>query len=204
MAKLRRLNLRPATVVDVGVGPGTPYLYEAFPEAFHLLLEPLTEFEPRLRQILQRLRGDYELTAVGARRARRVMHVDPQRTVRSSLLDRTVATASDAGTVPREVPVTTLDAVLEVRALEPPFGLKIDTEGYELEVIRGATRFLRQTAFVVAEVSVARRFRGSYSFAEFVAAMDRHGFRMAHVVDMVGLRRPELLYVDAVFVPRAD
>ena len=61
-------------------------------------------------------------------------------------------------------------------ALEPPFGMKVDTEGNELEVIRGASRFLLDTEFVIAEVSVAKRFEGSYLFEEFVLEMLKNGF----------------------------
>jgi hypothetical protein len=47
--------------------------------------------------------------------------------------------------------------------------LKIDAEGSQLEVIRGATETLSQTSFIIAEVSVSPRFPGSYRFAEFLA-----------------------------------
>jgi hypothetical protein len=94
----------------------------------------------------------------------------------------------------------TLDELARERALPAPFALKIDTEGFELEVLRGARRFLEDTLLVVAEVSVARRFEGGYTFAQFIAEMDQRGFRLATFLDLVGLRRPELLYVDAVFV----
>ena len=62
----------------------------------------------------------------------------------------------------REIEVTTLDKFLESHpGLKRPLLLKIDTEGYELNVIRGGAAFLRQTDVVIAEVSVAERLSGS-------------------------------------------
>ena len=61
--------------------------------------------------------------------------------------------------------------------------LKIDTEGYEAHVVRGADRLLAETQLVIAEVNMAKRFEESYSFAEFVALMDSHGFA---AVDVLG------------------
>jgi hypothetical protein len=129
--------------------------------------------------------------------------VEPERPVRSSLARRTAATAATASGAPlepRSVPVVTLDDLARERSLVAPFGLKLDTEGFELEVLRGARRFLEDTLFVVAEVSITRRFEGGYTFAQFIAEMDQRGFRLVTFLDLVGLRRPELLYVDAVFV----
>ena len=63
--------------------------------------------------------------------------------------------------------------------------LKVDTQGHQLNVIRGGAAFLRQTVVVIAEVSVAELFSGSYSFAEFIAAMEEKGF---YVPDILHLR----------------
>ncbi len=184
------------TVVDVGAGRGTPRLYEAFPEAFHVLVEPLEEHEPKLRDILKQYKGEYFLTAVGSTNRKATIIVDPKSVHKSSLQERTALTSTGHPTENREVPVTTLDTLMEERNFRPPFGLKIDTEGFELEVIRGAPKFLRKTQFVIAEVSVAKRFVGGYSFPEFTEAMTRNGFFLWDIVN-VGRGR----IVDAVFLP---
>lgn len=44
----------------------------------------------------------------------------------------------------------------------PPFGLKVDTGGADPDVVEGAHEFLRETEFVIAEVSIAERFEGGY------------------------------------------
>ena len=65
---------------------------------------------------------------------------------------------------------------MERYSFQSPFGLKIDTEGFDYQVIQGARNFLRETQFVIAEVNVAKRYEGGYSFAEFIAIRDENGF----------------------------
>lgn len=199
-AHLRRFGFAPRTLVDVGVGPGTPALYDAFPEAELVLVEPLAEYEDSLRRIAAERGGRYHLTALGASEGRRTIHIEPGNRMRSSLLARTALTASGDALATREVPVTTLDRLLERGGFAPPFGLKIDTEGFELEVVRGAERFLRDAVFVIAEASLAERFEGGYRFAELVAELARHGL---HACDFLEVSRsastPGARYADVLF-----
>jgi hypothetical protein len=63
-----------------------------------------------------------------------------------------------------------------------PVGIKIDTEGYELEVVKSLNCNLSRLAFIVAEVSLKKRFESSYSFAEFINYMDSKGFSLADLL----------------------
>ena len=124
----------------------------------------------------------------------------------SSFLARTDLTSTGKQVEKREVGVKTLDTLMEEYGLEPPFGLKIDTEGFEDQVIRGATNFLRRTEFVIAEVSVAERFVDSYTFAEFTELMDENDFFLWDVLGVSGVRlKPPLLSntLDVAFVRRS-
>ena len=48
---LRRAGIAPATVIDVGAANGTRALYEAYPDARLVLIEPLVEHEPDLQRL---------------------------------------------------------------------------------------------------------------------------------------------------------
>ncbi len=200
-ANLRKPGFSPRTVVDVGAGDGTPALYEAFPEAFHVLIEPLEENEPHLQRILQEYKGEYFLTAVGAREVELTINVEPNMRKKSSIHSRTNLTSTGDPVEKREIPATTLDVLMKKHNFEPPFGLKIDTEGFEYQVIEGASDFLRETQFVIAEVSVAKRFTESYSFSEFIEIMDRSGFSLYDILDIQRTKPPlsQLLCIDAMF-----
>jgi FkbM family methyltransferase len=195
---LRRPEFDPATLVDVGVASGTHNLYFAYPNAYRVLIEPLEEFEGDLRGLTEKAKsgGEYHIMALGAESKEIEMYVDHDMMEASSIL------ASDWRAPPpdrRVIPMTTLDELLEQQGWTPPFGLKIDTEGFEYDVVRGAEKFLRDTQFVIAEVNVSKRFDGSYTFAQFIQVMSENGFRLRDILDGAKAGDREILYIDALF-----
>jgi hypothetical protein len=76
LRQLGRLGFEPRTVIDVGVAYATSELYEQFPGAQILLVEPLAEFEP----FLQRIAGKYNAQYVLAGRWRGSGDSDAERT----------------------------------------------------------------------------------------------------------------------------
>lgn len=198
-------GLAPATVIDVGVCHGTPALQDGAPEAYHILIEPLLEMEPRLAAILRRRRGEYHLTALGARAGSARMKVEPGAPEGASL--------AGTGSIPsddprlREVPLTTLSRLLAARDLDRPILLKTDCQGHDLEVLKGAGRALRRRLDVV--VMEANLFRPASDprlaqFGDIVASMRRWGFDVADILSYQPRPRDGALgYVDVAFL-RAD
>jgi FkbM family methyltransferase len=198
-ALMARLGLRPATVIDVGVANGTPELYEAFPQAHFLLVEPLREFEPQLHSILARYRGSYVLAAAGAAAGEAVFNVHPAYLDGSSLYRETAGAAADG--YERSIPLVRLDDLIGERALAGPFLIKVDVQGAELEVLRGAEQTLQQAAAVVLEVSLFQFMRGAPELHTVLAFMHERGFVAYDII--LGWNRPldqALGQVDIVFV----
>jgi FkbM family methyltransferase len=178
-ANLRRPGLEPATVIDVGVAGGTGGLYEAFPDAHLVLIEPLQEFEKALKVLTARHGGEYLLTAVGAAEGTSTIHIHRTRSLSSVMTP--IRGEQDAAR--REVPVTTLDKLVAERGWQAPFGLKLDVEGYEPFIIQGATSMLKETEFVIAELSISPRFEGDWTCGQFIELMRSHGFEVVDVLD---------------------
>ena len=195
---LRRLGFQPRTLIDVGVATGTPPLYAAWPEAFLALVEPLDDFSRAIESILAKRPGRWFQAAAGSAEGELGIRVEPLWKERSSFFTRHEREHTGDEAMLRRVRVATLDQIVEEGALKPPFGLKIDAEGAELDVIRGASATLRDTQFVIAEVSVAPRFEGGYRFAEFIAAMDEAGFSVCDILDL-GRAGPVVTFFDLVF-----
>jgi FkbM family methyltransferase len=211
---LRDLGYHPKTIVDVGVGRGTPRLYKAFPNSYYVLVEPLHEFESDILNILENYNGCYVSAAVGNKEGTTTIHMLPGWKTMSSVRKPSKIhkdiyqsfylkgiTDAPYQERKRKVPLVTLDGILEKYSLQPPFGLKIDTEGFELEVVEGGgAHFLSNTEFVIAEVAIIQRVEGGYSFFDFVRAMDEHGFRICDILANGRLENPPELYVvDALF-----
>jgi FkbM family methyltransferase len=194
-----RKGFSPATVIDVGAGVGTGALFAAFPDAHHVMIEPLEEFAPRLERRVAEQNAEYVPVAAGDEEGTATFHVDTSSLWQSSLLEATWR--DPAARQERTIAVTTLDRLLAERAWAPPFGLKIDTEGFEDRVIRGAREVLAHTQFVIAEVSVWKRFEDSYTFADFIALMAAVGFVPCDVLDGLKTENGFTVFMDMVFVP---
>jgi FkbM family methyltransferase len=200
---LRTFGFSPATIIDVGVAHGTPSFYAAFPDAYRVLIEPLVEWEANLVRWTDEVRGEYHLTAVGARAGTITINLCPECLQMSSVYEFGRDWRPPGGTEEREVPLTTLDQLLEERSWRPPYGLKLDTEGTEYEVAEGATKLLEQTQFVIAELMIARHYESPHSFADFVGLMDARGFAFTDALD--GKKRgSEVVYLDVLFSRRSN
>ena len=89
--------------------------------------------------------------------------------------------------------------------MEGPFLMKLDIEGYEIEVLKGATKILANTDLLISEVSVARRLEQEARFCELVSHLDHVGFDLFDIIDMSQLERNgRLIYLDAAFVRRGS
>jgi hypothetical protein len=111
--------------------------------------------------------------AAAARCGEVVLHVHAD-LVGSSLLRETEGAATDG--VARALPARTIDELCQVHDLRGPYLLKADVQGAELEVLEGARTVLRDTEYVLLEVSLFRFFVGGPEVADVIAFMRSCGF----------------------------
>ncbi|MDQ1334650.1 MAG: hypothetical protein QG552_1600 [Thermodesulfobacteriota bacterium] len=198
-ALLKQLGFEPRTVIDVGVAAGTPTLYATFPDAYLLLVEPLSMFEPQLQSILDTHRGSYVLAAAGAETGRVRFNVHTHYLEGSSLFKEAMGPEADGEEI--EAPLIRLDDVVEERGLSGPFLIKVDVQGAELEVLQGAPRTLAGAEAVALEVSLFQFLKSAPEFHEVIAFMKVRGFVAFDI--LLAWNRPldnALGQVDIVFV----
>jgi FkbM family methyltransferase len=196
---LRRLGFQPATVIDVGVARGTPELYETFPDAQLLLVEPVEEFFDDISRILSQRPGMHVPVALGSEPCEREIRIETKRPLLTSFYNRHELERTGDAPIIRPVKVDTLDRVVAGTSFPTPFGLKIDAEGSEFDVVLGASETLRHTEFVIAEVSVLPRFEGGYGFSEFISALGARGFEVCDILDIGRADSSHVTFVDLVF-----
>jgi len=171
---LKHLGFAPRTVVDVGVADGTMSLYQAFPNARHILIEPLEEATPFLADIAKQFPHVEYVVAAAARQSGQVtINVHPDMARSSVFWESDYAPGS---VKPRAVRAVTLDQIRRERQLEPPMLLKIDVQGAEVDVLAGAAETLVDTEYVVLETSLYEFFHGAPEVGEVVAFMRSRGF----------------------------
>lgn len=187
------------TLIDVGVGPdGTPDLYKKFAEKKLILIDPLDEAEKFFKDKMQGYDATFFKTALGQSNGFAKINVEEIDIGRSSILDVTNINFEGDPIEKRIIKVNTLDDLLKKMGLGN-IGLKIDTEGYELNVIRGAKNILTQSKFVLAEVRHNHEsFKGVYKLHDFVEEMRMNGF----VLSMILTAKPFI--ADLCFQPIND
>jgi FkbM family methyltransferase len=196
--RLRSLPIRPSTIIDVGVADGTPELYSAFPEAFLILVEPVQEFFPGINHLLAQRRGLHLPFALGERPGEMTMNVEPDG-AKSSLLRRTSLTRTGDPVIERRIPVRTLDDAIHDISFNGPTLLKIDVEGFELNVLRGATQALLKIDLLLIEASVAQRFEGGAQLADLISFLAAHQFVLRDIVHIARDPRVGVRHADLVF-----
>jgi FkbM family methyltransferase len=145
--------------------------------------------------------------ALGAKAQRTTIHVS-RLSVYSSILRST-----DAATRFDDDAVVKRDETIEVRTLDDicpdlsePTLLKIDTQGYEQQVLEGARRVLPGMAAVLMELPIIHLYEGNWQFHEAVAFMAGVGFVPAqiHPVNYHSADDVSLVEVDCLFRPRDE
>jgi FkbM family methyltransferase len=88
----------------------------------------------------------------------------------------------------RAVPVVTLDNLMERNGLGAPDFIKIDVQGFELNVLQGSERSLSTCAVVLVECNFRRFSPAMPTVTEVTTWMDQRGYMPYEIVEV--LRRP--------------
>jgi FkbM family methyltransferase len=195
----KQLGFTPGTVIDVGAAKGTFELYETFPHAKHLLIEPLVENRPYLEKIVKGLKSAEYVIAAAAKEAGAVtLNVHPDFDGSSIYLEDE---AGDVNGIPRTVQAVTLDALYHEYGLHGPCLIKLDVQGAELDVLAGATLLLNATEYIVLEVSLFKFFIDGPQFYDVMVFMKERGFVLYDVLGYsYRLLDGAMSQVDLVFV----
>lgn len=190
---------RIGTIIDVGAADGTPELYRAYPEAAIVAIDPLRE---QLEKVaVGEHRGELTkiATAVGSQNAELELHIPQSELRKASLHTRTALTAESEDVSTRRVPIQRLDDLTQEHQWSTPYVLKIDTEGHDLEVLRGAPQTLTNCPVVYTEASLASRFHEGYGFSHLAQFLFEAGFELVDVLAAPLGRDRRVAFLDCVW-----
>jgi FkbM family methyltransferase len=108
-------------------------------------------------------------------------------------------------TTPAPVSIRTLDSFLPELVLQPKVLLKLDVQGYEGRVLRGAAQLLERVDYALVEVSFKPLYAGQASFRDVYELLSGAGFEYSGSLDqMTSPLDGSILQADALFIRRDD
>ena len=189
-------GFRPSAIIDVGahIGDWSRMARRIFPNPPIFMLDANPENELSLLHAAGELGGKHSIHCLGAE-AKNTVTFYQLSTGSSVLPELTGITANSI-----EIPMTTLDTVLQTENLAAPLLLKLDVQGFELEVLRGGRKTMEQAELILLELATLPYNEGAPLFAEVIAFMDQAGFA---VYDFGGQFRRQsdqaLFQIDVLF-----
>lgn len=192
------------TVLDVGANVGQSALeyVEALPEAQIHSFEPVaTSFERLVRNTKGHTRITCHHCAVGAAAGEVRMAVSG-----AARMNKVLGADAEAANV-EVVPITTVDGFLAAQGIERVSYLKVDTEGHDREVLRGADQALREQRIDLVELEAGMDPDNAFHvpFQELDALMTQRGYRLFGLYQQIhewSKKAPQLRRANPVYLSK--
>lgn len=196
---LKQRGFNPTVTVDVGAyhGEWTTMFKKIFPSTKVLMMEAQKEKTPILKEVCEKFSGEVfcEIALLGANAGKEVEFV--QMETGSSVFEETSPYARKR----LKKTLATLDNLLEAYTdFQKIDFLKLDVQGYELEVLKGASTILKRTEFILMETSLIPINKGCPLILEVITFMDRMGFRTFDFCSQIRRKDGTLWATDLLFI----
>jgi FkbM family methyltransferase len=204
LKKLREYDFAPASILDVGASNGvwSGTCSMIFPEAKYFLVEP--QIYPWEYSPVAGVSRHWIRKAVGSREdivELTVPEIGNKSQYNAHVLPPPVGSLRASAPAQKIVtPQTTINHLLKTGEIQPPQLVKLDVQGYELEVLRGASELWQSAKVFFVETSLYRYWQKAPLLSEVVAYFAQYGFQFYDfsTENRVG---PELLsQLDIIFV----
>lgn len=200
---LTQFQFYPKHIVDVGANHGTwtRETLRYFPDAHYTLIEPQEWLKPSFQDLLDsNSKITYYPVGAGSENG----------SFKFTIVDRddscsfryTEEEAKENGFKQVDIPIITLNDLVKTNNLSIPDIVKIDAEGLDIEVLKGASDLFGKTEIFMVEAGVViKEFENS--FLKMITFMEERGYRLFEITD---LNRPfqlkVLWLVELVFVKK--
>lgn len=173
----------PTLIVDIGahIGMWSRYVKTVYPNSLYFMLEANSDCEGELKETGM----PYEIALLGEHDGveKNYYKINGGDCSGNSVYRERTEAYDDSRCSVQRLKTQTLDSILKRKNLQPDF-VKLDVQGSELDVLKGAIETLKQAEFVLLEIEVAEFNQGRPTFAEIIAYMDKAGFEMFDLIEL--------------------
>lgn len=200
---LRKMSC--STVIDIGGNKGQFALVarRCFPNAEIFSFEPLPEPAAIFRRVFAHEKSvQLSSCAIGPSCTTAEMHVSKSQDSSSLLPIGKLQEAIFPGTAECDrahVTVDRLDRILALEQIQPNALLKIDVQGYELEVLKGCGDLLEHFNYVYVEASFVPLYEGQPLATEVIQYLSLSGFDLAGLFNVFYDRKGNCVQADFLF-----
>lgn len=200
---IKEMGFYPNHIIDVGANHGTwtRETLNHFPEAYFTLIEPQNWLKPSFQDLLDSNKKiDYYPVGAGSENGSfkfTIVERDDSCSFRF-----TEDEAKEKGYKQVHIPIITINDIVKTNNLTIPDLIKIDAEGLDIEVLKGASELFGKTEIFMVEAGIVNH-EFNNSFLKMINFMDEKGYRLFEITD---LNRPfslsVLWLVELVFVKK--
>lgn len=199
---LKQYGFRPTLILDIGANHGSwsRKVAEAFPEARFILVEPQQWLLEKCADLIDK--GHRFIPAgAGSTNGTMLFTLNNDRND-SSTFTMTEQEAAVSGFKQVPTQVLTIDEIVKQTGGLVPDMIKIDAEGMDLDVLKGATSVLGHTEVILLEASVNATFKDT-KILHVLNAMDHYGYQLFDITELNRPFEPRVLWLmELVFVKK--
>jgi FkbM family methyltransferase len=198
---LARLGFDPQIILDVGANHGgwSREVAKVFGAARFYLIEPQEEMQPFLEHFCSQNAGSKWFPGgAGAEIGQRDLTVWDD--FQGSAFLSPAVEAMVPNRQQRQVPIFTIDHLISSGEIPTPDLIKIDVQGYEMEVLQGGMRCMGKTDMFIIETSLNHPLGHRPSFYRVVELMEAYGYIIWDLADLKYRGDGTLAQIDVCFV----
>jgi FkbM family methyltransferase len=205
-------NYNISKVIDVGANKGE-YVLELRKNGFNgdiYAFEPLSKIFERLKAITKNIEKIHLFNfALGATNEENKINIS-KNSASSSLLNmlskHSSAEPNSIYVDSEIIKVRTLDSIFEsIYSEGDRILLKIDTQGFEMNVLKGSLISLKNIIGIQVELSLVPLYEGSTLYEEIFHFLKEHGFKLCSIENgFADFNSGQLLQIDGIFYRTND
>ena len=186
-------DLKVDTIIDIGVADGTKFLLDNFPKAKYFFVEPNPIYHKKIKDILlKKYHGKLFKIAAGNETGELEFF---DQGVTSSILQR----EDYKLTKKIKINIDTLDNIIKKEIILGKTLLKIDTEGFELDVLKGSNEILKKIDYCIIETRLQKI--KTYNPSDLISFLKENNFYWDKILK-VYYAKDGIDFLDILFIKK--